>query len=370
MAQKNGEALTDLMQSERFLHRFERIFSVAVPVLAVIAGLLTAGVLIAIVGASPLEAYKALFQGAFGSPYETATSLNRAIPLILAGLGVTVAFRCGLWNIGGEGQIYIGGMFASAVGIYLVGLPLWIHLPLALLGGFVGGALYGGFAGYLKAKHGINEIITTIMMNYIAIYLVGIMVKGPMQEPPGYFPQSPQIQPGAILPIIWEETRLHGGLILALALALLFYVVLWKTPFGYEIRTIGSNIGAARHAGMKVARVQITAMLISGGLAGLAGASEILGAQYRLRDFFLPNYGYDSIAVALLGQLNPIGVVISGILFGALRAGAGTMQRTIMLPSSMVFVVQGTVILFVVGTAILANLPKYLAKRREAAHGN
>lgn len=370
MTQKNGEKKTDIMRSERFLHQFERVFSVAVPVLAVIAGLLTAGGLIAIVGASPVEAYKALLQGAFGSAYETATSLNRAIPLILAGLGVTVAFRCGLWNIGAEGQIYIGGMVASAIGIYLVGLPLWIHLPLALLGGFVGGALYGGFAGYLNAKHGINIIITTIMMNYIAIYVVGIMVKGPMQEPPGYFPQSPQIQPSAIMPMILEGTRLHAGLIIALVLALILYVVLWRTPFGYEIRTIGSNFVAARHAGMKVTRVQITAMLISGGLAGLAGAAEILGAQYRLRDFFLPNYGYDSIAVALLGQLNPIGVLISGILFGALRTGAGTMQRTIMLPSSMVFVVQGTIVLFVVGTAILVNLPRQLAKKREANHGN
>jgi len=370
MTQMNGETKTDIVRSEHFLHRFEQAFSVAVPVLAVVAGLLTAGGLIAIVGASPLEAYKALFHGAFGGPYETATSLNRAIPLILAGLGVTIAFRCGLWNIGAEGQIYMGGLAASAVGIYLVGLPIWIHLPLALLSGFLGGALYGGFAGYLKAKHGINEIITTIMMNYIAIYVVGIMVKGPMQEPPGHFPQSPQIQPSAVMPMILEGTRLHGGLILALVLGLLLYVVLWWTPLGYEIRTIGSNIVAARYAGMKVARVQIITMFISGGLAGLAGTAEILGAQYRLRDFFLPNYGYDSIAVALLGQLNPIGVMISGVLFGALRAGAGSMQRSILLPSSMIYVVQGTVVLFVVGTVILAKLPRILAKKREAEHGN
>lgn len=369
MNPKTIETSTNLTNSDRFLHHFERLFSIAVPILAVFAGLLTAGGLISIVGASPVEAYKALFLGAFGGPYETATSLNRAIPLILAGLGVTIAFRCGLWNIGGEGQIYMGGLAASVVGIYLIGLSPWIHLPLTLLAGFIGGAIYGGIAGYLKAKHGINEIITTIMMNYIAIYIVGIMVKGPMQEPPGYFPQSPQIQPSAVLPLIWENTRLHAGLILALLLAGLLYVVLWRTPFGYEIRTIGSNLVAARHAGMMVARTQILAMLISGGLAGLAGAAEILGAQYRLRDFFLPNYGYDSIAVALLGQLDPIGVVISGILFGALRAGAGTMQRAIMLPSSLIFIVQGTVILFVVGTAILVNLPRYLAKK-EAEHGD
>ncbi len=369
MTQKTVETPTNPAPADRALHRFESLFSLAVPILAVLAGLLTAGGLISLVGASPIEAYKALFQGAFGGAYETATSLNRAIPLILAGLGVTVAFRCGLWNIGGEGQIYIGGLTASVVGIYLTGLPIWIHLPLALLAGFAGGALYAGFAGYLKAKHNINEIITTIMMNYIAIYIVGIMVKGPMQEPPGYYPQSPQVLPTSILPLIWEGTRLHAGIIVAVLLALLLYVVLWRTPFGYEIRTIGSNITAARHAGMSVVRTQIIAMLISGGLAGLAGAAEILGAQYRLRDFFLQNYGYDSIAVALLGQLQPIGVVISGILFGALRAGAGTMQRSIMLPSSLVYVVQGTVVLFVVGTAILSNLPKRLAKK-EADHGN
>ena len=346
--------------------RFEWLFSTVVPVLAVIAGLLAAGILIAIAGVNPVEAYTALFQGAFGSAYAAATSLNRAVPLILAGLGVAFAFRCGMWNIGAEGQIYIGGLCATLAGLYLAGLPVYIHLPLALLAGFLGGAAWSGIAGYLRARHNINEIISTIMMNYIAIYIVGAMVRGPIQEPPGFYPHSPEVAPSAILPIVWPGTRLHAGIVLALLAAGFIYVLLWRTTVGYEVRTVGANVLAARHAGMKVIWVQVLAMLISGGLAGLAGTAEILGAQYRLRDLFLPNYGYDAIAVALLGQLDPIGVVVAGIFFGALRAGAGTMQRTVNMPTSLVFVVQGIVILFVVGSTILRLLPRYLA-RREAA---
>jgi ABC-type uncharacterized transport system permease subunit len=363
------KSTSQIQRLDQLVHRYEQIFAILIPVLAVIAGLLMAGLLIFSVGVSPREAYAALFEGAFGTSYAIATSLNRATPLILAGLGVAIAFRSSLWNIGGEGQICMGGLTASLVGIYVVGLPAYVHIPLALLAGFLGGAIWGGIAGYLKAKHNINLIITTIMMNYIAIYIVSYLVKGPIQEPPGFFPQSPQLQPSAFLPLIMGETRLHAGLYLAIVCAIILYIILWRTPIGFEIRAIGANIFAARHAGMKVARDQIIVMLISGGLAGLAGAVEIMGAQYRLRANFLLNYGYDSIAVALLGQIEPLGILISGVLFGALRAGAGTMQRTINLPMSLVFVVQGIVVLFVVGSSILVTLPRHLAKR-EVEHGN
>ena len=351
-----------LIQIAEILVRYERILPVLVPALAVLAGLFVAGILIAFSGVSPLEAYAALFEGAFGSAYSTATSLNRATPLILAGLGVTFAFRAGIWNIGAEGQIYIGGLAATLVGLYL-GSPAFIHLPLALIAGFLAGALWGGIAGYLRAKHGINEIIVTIMLNYVAIYMVGALVRGPIQEPPGFYPHTPLVDSTAYLPIILPNTRLHAGLIVALISAAVLFVLLWRSPIGYEIRAVGLNVKASRFAGMKVIWVQILSMLVSGGLAGLAGTSEILGAQYRLREFFLPNYGYDAIAVALLGQLDPIGVVIAGILFGALRAGAGTMQRMVNLPSSLVFVVQGTVVFFVVCAAILQILPRQIARK-------
>lgn len=340
--------------------RYEGLLGLLVPVAAVVAGLLAAGILIFASGVSPWEAYRALWKGAFGSNYSAATSLNRATPLILAGLGVTFAFRAGVWNIGAEGQIYAGGLSATLVGLYLE-VPAIVHLPLALIAGFVGGAVWGGIAGYLRARREINEIIVTIMMNYVAIFLVGALVRGPIQEPPGFYPHTPLLHPTSYLPIILPGTRLHSGFIVAVLAAAVLYVVLWRSPIGYEIRAVGLNVKAARFAGMGVVWIQILSMLISGGLAGLAGTSEILGAQYRLREFFLPNYGYDAIAVALLGQLDPIGVVIAGILFGALRAGAGTMQRTVNLPSSLVFAVQGTVIFFVVCAAILQILPRYVA---------
>lgn len=345
--------------------RYEWVLSLLTPALAVVAGLLVAGALIAASDVSPLEAYRALFRGAFGNAYATGTSLNRATPLILAGLGVTFAFRAGVWNIGAEGQIYIGGLLATLAGLYL-GMPAPLHLPLALIAGFLGGAVWGGIAGYLRARHGINEIICTIMMNYVAIYLIGTLVRGPIQEPPGFYPHTPKVSPTAYLPIILPNTRLHSGFIVALVAAAVLFVVLWRSPVGYEIRAVGLNVMASRFAGMNVVWIQIMSMLISGGLAGLAGTSEILGAQYRLREFFLPNYGYDAIAVALLGQLDPLGVVIAGVLFGALRAGAGTMQRTVNLPSSLVFVVQGTVVFFVVCAAILRVLPRYFAEKGAA----
>jgi simple sugar transport system permease protein len=174
------------------------------------------------------------------------------------------------------------------------------------------------------------------------------------------------VAPSAYLPIILPGTRLHGGLVVALLAAVVLFVIVWRSPIGYQLRAVGSNVRAARFAGMNVIWIQIMAMLVSGGLAGLAGTAEILGAQYRLREFFLPNYGYDAIAVALLGQLDPIGVAIAGILFGALRAGAGTMQRTVNLPSSLVFVVQGTVVFFVVCAAVLRVLPRYYASKEVA----
>ncbi len=348
--------------------KYERFLAVLVPIAAIVLGLLAAGVLIAAAGVSPLDAYRALWNGAFGSAYSAATSLNRATPLILAGLGVAFAFRAGIWNIGAEGQIYMGGLFTALAGLIVV-VPAVVHLPLALAAGFLGGALWAGIAGYFRAKHGVNEIITTIMLNYVAIYLVGALVRGPIQEPPGFYPHTSLLHPTSYLPIILQDTRLHAGFILAILAAAVVYVVLWRTPFGYEIRAVGFNVKAARFSGMNVVRIQISAMLISGGLAGLAGASEILGAQYRLREFFLPNYGYDAIAVALLGQLDPIGIVLSGILFGALRAGAGTMQRTVNLPSSLVFVVQGTVVFFVVCSAILRILPRYIAGKGNGESG-
>lgn len=349
------------------LSRFEFLYSLVISILAVIAGFAVAAILISLSDVNPVEAYTALVRGAFGNPDAIGTSLGRAIPLALAGLGVAFAFRCGMWNVGAEGQIYMGGLFSVLVGLYVTGLPPFIHITLTLLAGFVGGALWAGIAGYLKAKHGVNEIVTTLMLNYIAIYTVGGLVRGPLRESPSSENWTARIAESARLPLIITEGRISSGIIVAILAAVLLYILLWRTPFGYQVRTVGSNKVAARHAGMNTVRTQILAMLISGGLAGLAGACEIAGAQYRLRSGFLVNYGYDAIAVAMLGQLNPLAVLISGILFGGLRAGAGTMQRMVNLPSSLVFVVQGAVVLMVISTIIIRELPRRLARGRESS---
>jgi ABC-type uncharacterized transport system permease subunit len=347
--------------------RFEALVNLAVPIGAVFAGLLLSAGLIISAGVDPIKAYDALIVGAFGDAWSTGNSLGRATPLILAGLGVAFAFKSGVWNVGAEGQIYIGALCATIVGIYIKGLPTFIHLPLSLLAGFVGGALWGGIAGYLKARFSINEVISTLMLNYIAIYIVGALVRGPIIEFPNHEPQTAQVAENARLPIILSGTRLHAGILLALVAVAIVYLILKRTPIGYEVRAVGESPVAARHAGMNIVWIQVLAMLISGGLAGLAGTSEVLGAQYRLRDMFLPNYGYDALAVAMLGQLHPIGVFISGLFFGALRAGSGTMQRMVGLPSSLVFIVQGAVVFMVVSTAVVRELYTRFS-RKEKIH--
>lgn len=348
------------------IRRFENLFSLLVPFTAVASALAIIGIMILSLGSSPLIAFKALFEGAFGTTYDIATSLNRATPLILTGLGLAVAYSGGVFNIGGEGQIMMGGLAATIVGVYVKGFPPLIHLPLTLIAGFIGGAIWGVIPGYFYAKNGTNLIITTIMLNSVADGIIHMLVKGPIQEPPGNYPQSPLVQTTAELPLILSGTRLHAGFILAVLAIILFYIILYRTPFGYEIRTVGQNTTAARHVGINVFRTQVLLMLISGGLAGLGGASEILGSQYRLRAAFLPGFGYDAVAVALLGQNNPIGVIISGIMFGALKAGAGSMQRATNLPMSLISVTSGLIIAFVAASIIMNKFIKYLAKKRSS----
>ncbi|NPV78158.1 MAG: ABC transporter permease [Anaerolineae bacterium] len=358
----------DMNKLDRMVRRFERIFTFLVPIIAVLSALILMAFLILSVGSDPWVAYQGLFSGMFGNNYDTANTLNRAAPLMLMGLGVAVAYRGGLFNIGGEGQIAMGGLFASIVGIYVTGIPSIVHIPLCILAGFIGGAVWSILPGYFFAKHGINLIITTVMMNEIANSLIPAIVKGPMLEPPGYEPQSYKVLESARLPLIWEGTRLHAGILIAILAAVIFYIVLFRTPFGFAVRCVGENETAAKHSGLKVFRIRMILMMISGGLGGIAGSVEILGAQYRLREAFLANYGYEALAVALLGQKHPLGVIISGVLFGGLKAGGASMQRATNLPMALVAVVSGVIILFVIASGILMRLPRYLAKK-EASRG-
>ena len=328
-----------------------------------------------------VQAYTALFEGAFGNPGRIAegfriysqtgdgTELLRAIrplteglristPYIFAGLAVALGFRGGLFNIGAEGQYFIGGLASVYIGYRITGLPWFIHLPLALLAGMVGGALWAAIAGYLKAKTGAHEVINTIMLNYIAYRLADylLQVGGPMARP-GYRPISPEIQPTAYLPQFFPNDpsiSLNVGLFLALAAVAVVYWLLFKTTLGFEIRAVGANPNAARTAGIGVARSFVLAMALSGALAGLAGAHDILGVIHYMPNAFFSGYGFDSIALALLGKSHPVGVLLASLLFGFLRAGAQRMQAPpALVPIDIISVLQGLIIIFVAAPEVI-----------------
>lgn len=330
---------------------------------ALAVALLVGAILIVIAGANPWRAYLAVIDGAFGTAYAVGVSLQKTTPLVLTGLSVLVAFRAGMLNIGAEGQLYMGALASVLVGIYVTDLPTVVHTTLALVTGSVAGALWAGIVGVLKATRGVNEIISTIMLNFIAIYLVSYLVQGPFAEPPGWLHQTSLIQSSAELPLLHARSGLSAGILLAVACAFALRYLLRRTARGFELRAVGLGPETARFSGISIAREMILAMLLSGGLAGLAGATEIQGVHYRLLDGFSPGYGFEGIAVAFLARAAPIGVLFSALLFGALRVGANQMQRVAEIPSALVFVLQGLVML-----ALLAStVGDWLRDRQRAA---
>jgi simple sugar transport system permease protein len=303
-------------------------------------------------------AYRGLLVGSLGSADALSETLLRATPLILAGLAVALGFRAGLFNIGAEGQIYIGAMSATVVGINFEGLPFIVHLPLAVLAGFVGGAVWAFIPGILKARAGAHEVITTIMLNYVAYLTVDFALRQPLlQRPDRVDPVSRFVLESAKLPHLFgSDLRLHWGLIIALAAAFVVSWLLFRTTRGFEFRAVGLNPLAARYAGMSIGRTVVLTMMISGGLAGLAGASEMLGTNGTLTPGFSPGWGFDAIALALLGGSRPIGVVGAALVFGALRAGATPMQAATGIPIDLVVVIQALVILFFAAPALVRGI--------------
>jgi ABC-type uncharacterized transport system permease subunit len=305
-------------------------------------------------------AYGALFQGALGSPYAISESLVASTPYIFAGLAVALGFRGGLFNIGAEGQIFIGALAAVWVGYSFTGLPWFVHLPLALLAGALGGGLWGAIPGYLKARTGAHEVVTTIMMNYIAFRLSDWLLNGfmkrldPATGKPGFAPISPFILPSAELPQFFPSPiRFHGGFFLALIFAFLVWYLLFKTTLGFDIRTVGANPNAARYAGMNITFLLVAIMAMSGALAGLAGTMPVLGVDHWLGQGFSSGYGFDSIALALLGNSHPFGVVLAAILFGTLRNGATRMQSLAGIPIDIISIIQALVIIFIAAPALI-----------------
>lgn len=321
------------------------------PLIAILLALVVSSLLILAYGKNPITAYAALLQGSVGSWASFANTCVRTTPLLLGGLGVALAFQAGLLNVGVEGQIYAGAAAATAVGIINLPIPGFLHLTLAVLAGFAGGVLWGLVPAYLRAYRGVSEVVTTLMMNYIGIYFISFLVHppSPLAEKDTFFPMSPEIVPGARLPVLLKGTSLHGGIVLGLILVAVVYYLLRYTPFGFRIRMTGQNLDAARYAGIKVNRLIMMVMLISAGFGGLAGMGETLGLKLRLYDFFSNGLGYDAMGVALLANGNPIGVLFAAFFFGALRAGANKMQIVVGIDTPIAQVIQALAILFVIG---------------------
>lgn len=366
-----------------------------VTLLAIITGLILGGLLVAITTEevypawreSPLlgiqtgwqaawASYKALFTGSIGDPARMIAALRgddplelrrafnpffeslvQSTPYIFAGLAVALGFRVGLFNIGAEGQLFIGAIFAVYVGFKFTNLPAFIHIPFSLLAGAFGGALWGFIPGWLKAKTGGHEVINTIMMNYIAFRLSEYLLRGPLQKPNSFNPISPEIADSAKLYRFFEAPiRFHLGFFIALAVAWLVWWFLFKTRWGFDLRTVGANPNAARYAGMNIVRSTVLAMGVSGALAGLAGTNEVLGVNHNLAVAFSSGYGFDAIALALLGKSHPLGVVLSSILFGTLRNGAIQMQLSAGVPIDIISVLQAMILAFIAAPAIIRTI--------------
>ncbi len=325
----------------------------AVAVVVILAGILV------IDGYDAGAALGAVWRGAFGSWYAlTSATLVRATPLILSGLAVGLAFRAGVMNIGAEGQLLVGAAGAAAVGV--TGGPALgvLALPAALIAGMALGALWAAIAAWLRRRFHVLEVISTIMLNFIAIYVVGYLVRGPLQEPTRIYPQTVPLPPGARLPMLVPGTRLHAGFALAVLAAGVLAWALRRTAAGFRVRVAGANPHAAWSAGLiDVDRTTLRAFLVSGALAGLAGAVEVTGVTYALYENLSPGYGYTAIAVALLGRLDPLLIVASGILFGALEAGAAAMQRDAGVPSVIVSVAEAMMILAVLAAGRRTHRP-------------
>ena len=331
-------------------------------ILAILIALLIGAVIFAIFGISPLGAYQLVLEGAIGNKHNISESMVILIPLLLAGLGIGFAFKCGLWNIGAEGQLYMGAVGASFAALYIAP-PAPLHLVVIILFAFLAGGGWAAIAGVLKAKLGINEILTTLMMNYVAIWITHYFVYGPWRALLEVNPQTDFFPMSAWLPILVPGTRLHTGLLLGIGGAIFMYVVFKYTRLGYAIKVVGVNPKAAQYSGINVSRTMIIAMFISGGLAGLAGMGEVSGIHHYLRNgvySISPGYGYIAIGVALLGGLNAWGTVLSAIFFGGLLNGASFLRATYGLHAGSVFFLVGLIIMVLLARETLSGKLKTL----------
>lgn len=333
----------------------DRVLDALTPALATLAALGIGALLIGLLGVNPLEAYGAGLAGAITETNGLAQTLIKATPLLLVGLGICISFRGGMVNIGGEGQIILGALAAAAFSLAFRDWPGVALAPLTLIVGTLAGAVWGGIAGLLKARLGVNEILSTVMLNQIAIQLMYYLLRGPMIDPEqvaqgtGY-PQSEQLPEQVWLLRLAPPTRLHLGIVIALALAALVFIFLWRTTIGYRIRAVGLNPSASRYAGLDVPAYLTLSLTLSGAFCGLAGAVEVTGVSHRVLEGVSGGYGFSGIVAALFGGLHPIGTIPASILFGGLYVAAQKMQQAVQIPAVMRDVILGLVVVFVVSS--------------------
>jgi simple sugar transport system permease protein len=339
------------------------VAAILFPVVAVILALVTTGILLLIVGSDPVAAYRSMFNAAFGSSFAIGNTLVKTVPRLLPALGIAIALRAGLWNIGAEGQLYIGAIAATAITIWFPDLGA-AGIVLALLAAAFAGGLWGAVPGVLRATRGVNEVITSLMLVYVAILLAGYLVGGPWSVPNSSFPGSEPVSSGERLPVIWDKTLLNAGFLIALGALAATWLLVSRTSLGLRLRALGGNVKSAALAGINVKRSIVVAMLISGAYAGLAGGIEIIGVRGRLIDGFSPGYGFEAIAIALLGGLNPLGIFLGALLFGALDAGSAGLETAAPgTPSSIVQVSESLTVIYL----LIALGAREMWTRRQSA---
>lgn len=326
-----------------------------IPVLAIVATFILTAVLVVLVNANPVEAYYYFLVDPLSSRVSAIEVLVKSTPLLLTGAAVTFAFVGGYWNIGAEGQLYAGATAATAIGIQMHGVSPWIALPLMIVGGFVAGMLWALVPALMKIKLAIDEVVTTLLLNSVALFVVSALLNGPWRDPISQWPQSPEIASSAIFPRLIPRSRLHLGFILAVVIIVVLWFVLTRTAFGLRMRAVGLGSKAARFAGIDVPRTMLISALVSGGIAGLAGVSEVAGIHYHLIDAISPGYGYTGIIIATLGTLNAWGVALAALFIGLIDTGSQTVSRALGVPAYLGDVIQATLLLVTLGMLLLQS---------------
>lgn len=344
------------------------VLELKTPMIAILCAFIFGAILILLTGKNPIEAYSALFRGAFGTPQAISQTLNKATPLIFTGLAVSIAYQCKSLNIGGEGQLVFGAFGAALAGIFIKGLPIFIHIPIVIVTGFIFGGLWAVIPGLLKIKKDVNTVISTIMMNYVAFSLVSFLINTYFKAGKSDFVSMEAIEETSMLPFLqFGSFRIGAGIILAIVVAIILKIILQKTVLGYEVKAVGSNPSAANTNGISSKKNVLISLIISGGLAGLAGTVDLIGNMMngKLYDGYNPGYGFDGIPIALLAKGNPLGVIITALLFSVLRTGSVTMQTSVGVSRNIVDAMQGVIILFIAAEYIFTLYKNARANKKK-----